>query len=98
VPAPSSSHRASASPCLSWIERSLFACSSGRSEPTKRRATQDQDTGLQIDALKRAGCGRIFAEKASGAQRERPQLSAALDYMRPGDTLVVWKLDRLVEK
>jgi DNA invertase Pin-like site-specific DNA recombinase len=41
------------------------------------------------------GCARIFAEKASGAQRERPQPTAALDYMRPGDTLVVWKLDRL---
>ncbi len=42
-----------------------------------------------------AGCARIFAEKASGAQRERPQLTAALDYMRTGDTLVFWKLDRL---
>lgn len=41
------------------------------------------------------GCARIFAEKASGAQRERPQLTAARDYMRAGDTLVVWKLDRL---
>ena len=60
-----------------------------------RVSTQEQDTGLQIDALKSAGCARIFAEKASGAQRERPQLTAALDYMRPGDTLVVWKLDRL---
>ena len=60
-----------------------------------RVSTQDQDTGLQIDALKAAGCGRIFAEKASGTQRERPQLTAALDYMRAGDTLVVWKLDRL---
>jgi DNA invertase Pin-like site-specific DNA recombinase len=50
---------------------------------------------LQIDALKAAGCTRIFTEKASGAQRERPELSAALDYIRQGDTLVVWKLDRL---
>ena len=41
------------------------------------------------------GCERVFTEKASGAQRERPQLQAALDYMRAGDTLVVWKLDRL---
>ena len=41
------------------------------------------------------GCERVFTEKASGAQRERPQLQAALGYMRPGDTLVVWKLDRL---
>jgi DNA invertase Pin-like site-specific DNA recombinase len=42
---------------------------------------------LQLDALKAAGCGKIFVEKASGAQRDRPELLAALDYMRPGDTL-----------
>ncbi len=60
-----------------------------------RVSTQDQKPGLQIDALSRAGCEKIFEEKASGAQRERPQLVAALDYMREGDTLVVWKLDRL---
>ena len=60
-----------------------------------RVSTQDQDPALQLDALNKAGCERIFTEKASGAQRERPQLQAALDYMRPGDTLVVWKLDRL---
>ena len=44
---------------------------------------------------KTAGCSKVFEEKASGAQRERPALQAALDYMREGDTLVVWKLDRL---
>src|SRR5689334_7922826 len=60
-----------------------------------RVSTQAQDTALQIDALKAAGCDRIFTEKASGALRERPELAAALDYMREGDTLVVWKLDRL---
>lgn len=60
-----------------------------------RVSTRDQDLNLQLDALKTAGCERIFTEKASGAQRERPQLAAALDYMRPGDTLIVWKLDRL---
>lgn len=60
-----------------------------------RVSTQDQSLALQRDALEQAGCERIFVEKASGAQRERPQLTAALDYMRPGDTLVVWKLDRL---
>src|SRR5512139_747052 len=60
-----------------------------------RVSTQDQDPALQLDALKGAGCGKVFTEKASGAQRERPQLRAALDYMRSGDTLVVWKLDRL---
>jgi DNA invertase Pin-like site-specific DNA recombinase len=60
-----------------------------------RVSTQEQDLALQLDALQAAGCERIFTEKASGAQRDRPQLHAALDYMRPDDTLVVWKLDRL---
>jgi DNA invertase Pin-like site-specific DNA recombinase len=60
-----------------------------------RVSTQDQTPALQLDALKVAGCGRVFKEKASGAQRDRPELTAALDYMRDGDTLVVWKLDRL---
>jgi DNA invertase Pin-like site-specific DNA recombinase len=41
------------------------------------------------------GCDRIFEEKASGAQRDRPELKAALEYMRDDDVLVVWKLDRL---
>lgn len=60
-----------------------------------RVSTQDQTPALQLDALNQAGCERIFVEKASGAQRDRPELKAALDYVRPGDTLVVWKLDRL---
>ncbi len=60
-----------------------------------RVSTQDQDAELQRVALRKAGCRRIFEETASGAQRDRPQLAAALDYMREGDTLVVWKLDRL---
>ncbi|SDJ49969.1 recombinase family protein [Salipiger marinus] len=60
-----------------------------------RVSTQDQNPNLQSDALKAAGCEKIFVEKASGAQRERPDLTAALSYMREGDSLVVWKLDRL---
>ncbi len=60
-----------------------------------RVSTQDQKPELQLDALRAAGCEKVFVEKASGAQRERPELKAALDYMRDGDTLVVWKLDRL---
>jgi DNA invertase Pin-like site-specific DNA recombinase len=60
-----------------------------------RVSTQDQKPELQLDALRLAGCEKLFTEKASGAQRERPQLQAALDYMRQGDALVVWKLDRL---
>ena len=60
-----------------------------------RVSTQEQDLALQLDALRAAGCEQLFEEKASGAQRERPALQAALAYMRPGDTLAVWKLDRL---
>ncbi|MGZ8157612.1 MAG: recombinase family protein [Methylobacter sp.] len=60
-----------------------------------RVSTQDQNPALQLDALKAAGCEKLFVEKASGAQRDRPELLAALDYVRAGDSLVVWKLDRL---
>src|SRR3954449_7551856 len=60
-----------------------------------RVSTQEQDLALQLDALHGAGCEKVYEEKASGAQRERPALRAALAYMREGDTLVVWKLDRL---
>jgi len=60
-----------------------------------RVSTQDQKPELQLDALTAAGCEKVFEEKASGAQRDRPQLTAAIEYMRQGDTLVVWKLDRL---
>jgi DNA invertase Pin-like site-specific DNA recombinase len=60
-----------------------------------RVSTQAQDLALQLDALKNEGCEKIFQEKASGAQRDRPELKAALGYMRKGDTLVVWKIDRL---
>ncbi len=60
-----------------------------------RVSTLDQNPQLQLDALRAAGCQKLFVEKASGAKQDRAQLQAALDYMRPGDTLVVWKLDRL---
>ncbi len=60
-----------------------------------RVSTQEQNPDSQLDALNAAGCERVFIEKASGAQRDRPELAAALSYMRQGDSLVVWKLDRL---
>ena len=60
-----------------------------------RVATSDRSTALQRDALEAAGCGRIFEETASGVMRERPQLQSALDWMREGDTLIVWRIDRL---
>ncbi|NEA62295.1 recombinase family protein [Streptomyces sp. SID12488] len=60
-----------------------------------RVSTDDQDAQLQGDALTEAGCSRIFEDKASGKNTDRPELTAVLDYLRAGDTLVVWKLDRL---
>lgn len=60
-----------------------------------RVSTDDQDLALQRDALEAAGCERIFTDTMSGAKAERPGLAAALDHGRPGDTLVVWRLDRL---
>ena len=60
-----------------------------------RVSTRDQNYELQLDALNTAGCAKIFEEKLSGAQRDRPELKAALHYVRAGDSLVVWKLDRL---
>jgi DNA invertase Pin-like site-specific DNA recombinase len=60
-----------------------------------RVSAVDQNPQLQLDALAAAGCDRIFTEKASGALKERPQLKACLDYIREGDVLVVYKLDRL---
>jgi DNA invertase Pin-like site-specific DNA recombinase len=60
-----------------------------------RVSTIDQHPELQHDALAAVGCERVFTDHASGAADARPQLEACLDYLRAGDTLVVWKLDRL---
>jgi DNA invertase Pin-like site-specific DNA recombinase len=60
-----------------------------------RVSTTDQHPQLQVDALTAAGCYRVFTETASGARSDRPVLEQVLDQLRPGDTLVVWKLDRL---
>lgn len=60
-----------------------------------RVSTQDQHLDLQRDALLKAGCEKIFEDVASGAKATQPGLEEALAYMREGDTLVVWKLDRL---
>ena len=59
-----------------------------------RVSTTDQQPQLQVDALEGAGCYRVFAETASGTRPDRPVLAQVLDQLRPGDTLVVWKLDR----
>ncbi len=60
-----------------------------------RVSTQNQNLNLQIDALIKAGCEKLFEDKVSGTRAERPGLAKALELMRTGDTLVVWKLDRL---
>jgi DNA invertase Pin-like site-specific DNA recombinase len=60
-----------------------------------RVSTFDQNPGLQRDALKAAGCFRVFTDRASGTLENRKQLAKVLDQLRPGDTLVVWRLDRL---
>jgi len=60
-----------------------------------RVSTLDQDLSLQLDALAAAGCAKVFEDRASGVQADRAGLQAALDYVRDGEVLVVWKLDRL---
>ena len=60
-----------------------------------RVSTADQDPALQLDALAAAGCAPVFEDRASGAQADRPGLAQALAYVREGDVLVAWKLDRL---
>ena len=60
-----------------------------------RVSTQDQNLDMQRKALTEAGCGKLFEEKATGSQTDRPGLMQALEFAREGDTLVVWKLDRL---
>src|SRR5256714_13562674 len=60
-----------------------------------RVSTTDQTLHLQKDALEKIGCTKIFTDTASGAQTERKGLEEALEFLREGDTLVVWRLDRL---
>ncbi|MBK7052366.1 MAG: recombinase family protein [Rhodoferax sp.] len=60
-----------------------------------RVSTQDQNLELQSEALTKAGCQKVFEDKVSGTRADRPGLAKALEMLRDGDTLVVWKLDRL---
>ena len=60
-----------------------------------RVSTEDQNHALQVEALKRAGCSKVFTEKAQGTDPRRPALARCLKALQPGDTLIVWKLDRL---
>ena len=59
-----------------------------------RVSTQEQNEALQLDALRAAHCEKLFSDTISGAKFERKGLDEALTFLRPGDTLVVWKLDR----
>jgi DNA invertase Pin-like site-specific DNA recombinase len=62
-----------------------------------RVSTNEQNLNLQLDALKKAGCtdSRVFTDKITGTKEERPGLTIALSHLRQGDTLVIWRLDRL---
>lgn len=60
-----------------------------------RVSTQDQDMSLQHDSLIKAGCVKIYAEKISGKNADRPELAQCIKALREGDTLVVWRMDRL---
>lgn len=60
-----------------------------------RVSTDDQNMGLQIDDLKKAGCVKIFKDKISGAKAERKGLDECLSQLQAGDTLMVWRIDRL---
>lgn len=61
----------------------------------ERVSTDDQNLNLQHDALQMAGCEKIFSDTMSGAKADRPGLQAAFEFARSGDTIVVWRLDRL---
>jgi len=60
-----------------------------------RVSSDDQNLDLQLDAFRVAGCEKVFQEKTSGSAKDKPELAALLEFARPGDVLVVWKLDRL---
>jgi len=60
-----------------------------------RVSTLEQNPEMQIDALKSSGCDKIYSDQVSGVRTDRPGLQEALDFTRPGDCLVVWRLDRL---
>lgn len=60
-----------------------------------RVSTQDQDLSLQLDALNSFGCDQIYQEKITSSAKERPQLGKMISQLRQGDTIIIWKLDRL---
>ena len=60
-----------------------------------RVSTEDQNPAMQLAALKKAGCKTVFKDEVTGAHVKRPALARCLKILQPGDTLIVWKLDRL---
>ena len=60
-----------------------------------RVSTDEQNLALQVDALKQAGCKRVFKDVGSGSLKHRPELGACFEFLVARDTLVVWRLDRL---
>lgn len=60
-----------------------------------RVSTQDQSLEAQVEALKKAGCEKVYQEKISGTKKNRPELKKMMEHLRPGDTVMVYKLDRL---
>jgi DNA invertase Pin-like site-specific DNA recombinase len=77
-----------------WFSIKRFQSMSVQVVGYARVSTKEQDLSLQLDALTKHGCDRVFTDKLSAA-KQRQGLADALDYLRAGDTLVVWKLDRL---
>ncbi len=73
----------------------IFTHMESRTFGYARVSTSEQNPDMQIDALTAAGCDRVFTDYASGAKEHRAQLDLMLDMLRQGDTVVVWKLDRL---
>jgi DNA invertase Pin-like site-specific DNA recombinase len=67
----------------------------GKKNGYARISTQDQNLSLKEDELKFAGCKQVFTDKASGAKSDRQGLKKCLETLQPGDTLIVWRLDRL---
>ena len=98
VPAPNKKRKPSASDkpkCHPGTGRDGEIHGSGYKIGYARVSTLGQNLALQQDALKEAGCEKIFIEQMTGAVMDRPALCEALEYARSGDSLIVWKLDRL---
>lgn len=80
---------------MAHLQAASKANPQGKAIGYTRVSTEDQNPTLQLDALKRAGCTRIFTDKIGGARADRPGLNEALSHLGVNDILVVWKLDRL---